>query len=435
MCDHDNEHPEPALFTRGNKQGHSLDKPSATGSRRRRIWDLPHECHCPVVGVCIPLVSLRRIINKAVGGQSVADDYEIHVGAIAECGRRNKVSEALQEELDHRYNRTIQQFRLAKTREAVIRLWINAIDLGDVAGAFWAALTHPRCDTSLQEGLCRDMHMLQHQAGASVRADLSRFNALVEENALLTRELARVQERSTRLMTEKANEIERLNTLLVQVRAESIGKDSGIAFLSADLVALKATMPDLESRTRLQKKVDQMTERQNELESSLREARQKLAETAKLKEARDAIEQTAEMAAGHDAAGVESATVRSFPIALFLQQKTVLCVGGRSGNVPSYRDLIERVGGRFAHHDGGVEDNQSMLDANLAAADLVICQTGCISHNAYWRVKDFCKRTGKRCVFVENPSASSLARGLEQFSQLENQALESEKSDEAADQV
>ena len=41
-------------------------------------------------------------------------------------------------------------------------------------------------------------------------------------------------------------------------------------------------------------------------------------------------------------------------------------------------------------------------------------ETGCISHSAYWRVKDFCKRTGKRCVFIDNPSISSLARGLEE---------------------
>ena len=74
------------------------------------------------------------------------------------------------------------------------------------------------------------------------------------------------------------------------------------------------------------------------------------------------------------------------------------------------------MGGQFAHHDGGLENNHSALDASLAAADLVICQTGCISHNAYWKVKDFCKRTGKRCVFVENPSASFLVRGLEQMS-------------------
>jgi hypothetical protein len=101
--------------------------------------------------------------------------------------------------------------------------------------------------------------------------------------------------------------------------------------------------------------------------------------------------------------------------AIHLQEKLVLCVGGRSGNVANYRDVVERVGGRFSHHDGGLEDSASALDANLAAADLVICQTGCISHNAYWRVKDFCKRTGKRCVFVENPSTSSLERGLAQM--------------------
>ena len=73
---------------------------------------------------------------------------------------------------------------------------------------------------------------------------------------------------------------------------------------------------------------------------------------------------------------------------------------------------IEQAGGQFAHHDGGIDDKHSALDAVLAAADLVICQTGCISHNAYWRVKDFCKRMGKQCVFVDNPSATSFSRSL-----------------------
>lgn len=95
-----------------------------------------------------------------------------------------------------------------------------------------------------------------------------------------------------------------------------------------------------------------------------------------------------------------------------LRDKSVLCVGGRTASVPTYRQLVEYTGGRFSHHDGGEEDSASQLEASLAAADLVICQTGCISHGAYWRVKDHCKRTGKRCVFVDRPSASSLARCL-----------------------
>jgi len=77
-----------------------------------------------------------------------------------------------------------------------------------------------------------------------------------------------------------------------------------------------------------------------------------------------------------------------------------------------YRQLVEQAGGKFLHHDGGLEDRFAQLDSALGAADLVICQTGCISHNAYWRVKDHCKRTGKPCSFVETPSVAGLARGL-----------------------
>ncbi len=50
------------------------------------------------------------------------------------------------------------------------------------------------------------------------------------------------------------------------------------------------------------------------------------------------------------------------------------------------------------------------LDASLAAADLVICQIGCFSRGAFWRVQDHCKRTGKSCVLVEQPDAVRIVR-------------------------
>lgn len=45
------------------------------------------------------------------------------------------------------------------------------------------------------------------------------------------------------------------------------------------------------------------------------------------------------------------------------------------------------------------------FDAGLAEADLVICQAGCVSCGDWWRVKDYCSRTGKQCVLVEQPDA------------------------------
>jgi hypothetical protein len=49
--------------------------------------------------------------------------------------------------------------------------------------------------------------------------------------------------------------------------------------------------------------------------------------------------------------------------------------------------------------------DQPALEASLIAADLVICQTGCLSHGDYWRVQDHCKRTGKACVVTAEPDA------------------------------
>lgn len=40
----------------------------------------------------------------------------------------------------------------------------------------------------------------------------------------------------------------------------------------------------------------------------------------------------------------------------------------------------------------------------------MICQTGCASHGAFWRVEDHCKRTGKTCVLVEQPGALRIVR-------------------------
>lgn len=378
------------------------DANAASGSRRRRLWDLPHACHCPVIGVCLPLNTLRTLVNKTLGGQAQADDYEVHVGAVAECMRRNRLSKRLQDELDRRYAQSIQAFRPAGTAMGIAEMWTAAIRQGDVAGAFWAALTHPRCDDVLQDVLLRDMHMLQHQAGAATRVDIARYKALQQAHADLETETEKVRARHARALAGRQAENERLSAEAAQLRTDAVARQSQLAALEQDLEKLKASLADYAQADRLQKKIELLTARQAELETQNQGLRQQLAQAAKA--------QAAPAPAPAHAVGA----AQDAPAPPRLQDQVVLCVGGRNGNIANYRAAVEDIGGRFAHHDGGLEDKHGALDASLAAADLVICQTGCISHNAYWRVKDFCKRTGKRCLFVENPSTSSLVRELQQ---------------------
>lgn len=375
--------------------------PPARGSRRKRLWEVPRTAHCPVVGVCLPLDTLRRVVNKALGGETIADDYDLHVGIVTECGQRNRLSEAVQRELERRCAHAVRHFGGAKSGDAVMALWKAAVAAGDVAAPLWAALTHPRCSAEMHEQICRDIHMIQHQAGAVVRADVRQLGELARENRDLARELGEARQRLTQSQTERAIEHDRLASQLMQVRAAAIRKDTVIDALRREAASLREAMPELQSRLHLSQRVADLTARNRALDAEVTELRRHLAVAE-----RDAEEAERRAAAARPAAaGPEPEPVR-------LAERSILCVGGRHAHIPIYRDLVERHGGRFSHHDGGIEDNAHRLDASLAAADLVICQTGCLSHNAYWLVKDHCKRTGKRCVYMDQPSVAGFARSL-----------------------
>ena len=380
-------------------------KPAPAGSRRRRLWELDSPAHCPGVGVCLPIAALRRLVDKVLAGQAVADDYDLHCGVIADCRLRTPIAEAVQRELDRRCLLALRQAARAKTTEALAAWWREASQGKDLAGAFWATLTHARCSPALEHQVLGEVHMLQHQVGMARRVDLQHFESLIDENAVLARELGAAQQRSTRQADDHRQRSEQQQAQIVQLRAQLIGRDTSLATLREDLQTLEAAAPGLKSRFELAREGERQIKRIHQLERALLQSQQE-AERQRLR----ANEAAAELQR-RDTAVQPPLQAEADPIARF-GDRAVLCVGGRPASVPVYRQLIERTGGRFLHHDGGEQDNPAKLDSTLAAADLVICQTGCISHDAYWRVKDHCKRTGKRCVFVESPSTAGLKRAL-----------------------
>lgn len=389
------------------------------GSRRRRLWELPHNCHCPVIGVCLPMPVLRKAINRLVGDSVVASDYEWHVSAVNMCTQRTPITEVLERVLDRRYALTITRFKSAKTTEALMHMWKDAITEGKVPGALWASLTHPCCDAALHEDICRDIHMIQHHAGACATADLARQAELEKRCATLQQELAQSKAQHARILADKHAEISRLGRAFMKSQASLLGKDTVIDALRQELDELRHSVPDLDCRVKLKEKNQELASRLQAFRTENEELRQRLKRNGqpdtrlsdKITMSESPYLQIAAEVPGVDAS--EAFNEERASPAASLSEKNVLCVGGRTGSIATYRKIVEDIGGKFAHHDGGLEDSASLLDKSLAAADLVICQTGCIGHSAYWRVKDHCKRTGKQCVFIDNPSASSLARGLD----------------------
>ena len=385
---------------------------SATGGSRRRHLGTAKPCPSPVVGVCLPIPVLRRLLDRRPGGGGPADDYALHCCVITECLHRSPAADSVQRELDRRCATALREAAKAKTGEALAGWWQQASAGKDLAGALWATLGNARCNPVLEACALSDVHMLQHQVGMACRADVQQFNAPVDENAALARELAAAQLRRTRHAEQSTRRSEVQQGQIVQRRAELARRDTTLAALRDDLQALTNAVPGLKSRFEQSREAVQQAERILTLQRALMQARREIG--CQQRRLPDASAEPELRACGLPA--VTAAATATAPMPLDapprLGDRAVRCVGGRTASVPVYRHLFERSGGRFLHHDGGQQDGSARLDATLAAADRVICQTGCISHDAYWRVKDHCTRTGKRCVFVESPSTAGLKRAL-----------------------
>ena len=377
------------------------------GSRRRRLWELTGHAHCPVIGVCLPLPALRRLLAKVDGGTAISDDYELHCTMVSLAKRRGPMAEALQRELDRRYLRPLREAARAKGEAALERWWDEASAGNDLGAALWTTLTHPHCSPALQDRVLGRVHMHQHQVGMVTRVELARFEQLIDENAVLARTLGQAQQRCTRQAAEFARQREQLESELLHSRTALIGSRSELEQARERLAELSAADPDLAARLQLAADKRELQERLLQAQRALQRAQQQLA--AEAERSRELAQALARQAG---AATTEAPAPQPPQAAARLDARSVLCVGGRLASVPIYRRVVERVGARFLHHDGGDEDSQQRLDATLAAADLVICQTGCISHGAYWRVKEHCKRTGKRCLFVEVPSRQAIEQAL-----------------------
>lgn len=206
------------------------------------------------------------------------------------------------------------------------------------------------------------------------------------EHAVLIKEYGKVQQRVSDLADSQASharEVAALQADVMRLRARVIIGTSALLFARQDMAALSEAVPGLPTRLRLARRVEWLSERIQDL---MREG-------------------LARQWRGKGRAGEHAAAA----VPRDLREKAVLCLGhdasGATLAQQAIAQAIERAGGRFLHHVDVTGEDGAALERSLAAADLVICQAGCVSHDAYWRVQDHCRRTGKQCVLVGQPQA------------------------------
>lgn len=382
----------------------------AAPRRRKKLAELPARWHCPLVGTCLAVADMRRLARRAGLDAEAMTDYTLHTVVVGHCAEHGEVARRIQRFLDERYGAAVNRFAKARGEAGVLELWRDALATGEVAGALWAAWSHADLSAEAGTEIYGDLHMLSHQLGAAARADLRRLEQLGKDNVRLRDEAAALRLGLAQAQRERDRERGELERHLADAEARAARLARREAELAAalqsarDYAVLRSRADGLARRVEtLEERNSAIARRANALELALAES------SADLAAAEAALESALGICGDVTSTG---GCGRSCPAEARLVGRCVLCVGGRTGLVDGYRRLVEAGGGRFLHHDGGQEESLHRIDAVVAGADAVVCQAGCVSHAAYWRLKEACKKLDKPCVFLKSPGVTSFARGL-----------------------
>lgn len=381
-------------------------------TRRAKLWELESRFHCLVIGTCLTIEELRRLARKA-GLDTETTDYQLHHDLVQLAGESAAVTRSVHKSLERKFHAVIRRFGACRDAAALAIQWNEEAARGEIAGAFWALITHPLTDAELRQRVYGELHMLSHLAGHSNRstqqqlAGLKRRVAELEEAHAWTAEASRLRikelERLAEALTERAQRVDALERELAATRAQFTALETGQM-----LTQLRA------DNNRLALEFEQALRRAESAEREMSEWTQlALAASAAAAQSAGAAPGCGDHARRYSPQ-CDAANTRGCP-GPDLCGRRILYVGGRERQVARLRTIVEQRNGKLLHHDGGRNEGAARLDALIGAADAVVCPLNCISHDACLRVKRLCKREAKPFVPLRSAGLAGFVEGLREI--------------------
>lgn len=403
--------PVPDLVTQSKKH-----------TSRLKFWEMNSRYHCAALGTCLTLKELRQIGKKAgIRGMSEWSDYEIHVSFIHALDDKCYVSTLVNKLLDKKYKLIISRFSKTKTEQDRFDLWNDAAVIGDIAGAFWALLTHPDTLENTLFQVYGKVHMLSHLSGATARIDMREFHQLEQRNEMLENKIKKNEVNSNKKLDKKDNQLDSIMKQLLKLQTENKSLQSAHIELEtikhSPLVEnlqnqMNKLSIDLKNSLNTAERAEMSEEKWKQRATREQEEKQQLEQQlGNLADEKLSLESTLSSLLGNqqDTAGNCASCPNENPD---LCGRCVLYIGGRSGQYSHFRQLVEQQNGTFIHHDGGREDGHQKLASIVSKADVVLCPLDCVSHTAMNVVKRHCQNNTKQLVFIPHASLSAFSKGL-----------------------
>ena len=305
--------------------------------------------HCSIIGTCLGHSDLLRIGRKnGYAPDANATEYHVHSFFVQCAEEKSRLSRQLHKALDTRYRVAILASNAAQNEEDLNAFWSDAFAGGDIAGAWWALVSHPLTSDELMIRAFGEVHMMSHLTSATHRAVADRLKktklALADAKRRLdsrTRERQRItMQRTTELNDLKLQlrTAEQKNTALQAANDRLCELENGNEIRSIQRHNAKLAT-DLKSAQRSEDRIQQHCKFLEQELSTLRTRYdQAMIRLKALENECSALEATVNSSICHPKEPV-SATMNP----INLQGCRVVYVGGRTSSIDHFRTLTENL--------------------------------------------------------------------------------------------
>lgn len=384
---------------------------------RKKLWDISSDYHCSIVGTCLTLEEAGKILLKA-GFPVTRDttDYAIHGVAVSSASKKNWVSKIIQKTLEAKYKRDINEYSKILNPVDLQSAFKHDLEEGNIPGSYWAVMSHPFSTKEiLQEAFC-EVHMLSHLNGASKAGNIQRVTFLeskvekLEEEKKYYKKHIKSLEKKIEDMKSLVDTVKIKDNAITQYQKEVEDlKNEGTMSRLFDELFIVVNQYETEKHMRV-KSEDSHKQLENEYKGLNRKYSVLKQENEILNKEIYFIEKEL-LTFNNDTSECRHYTnsrCQCRPI----EGKSILYVGGKASAIGHCRVIVEKKGGIFLHHDGGLENNFSMLNKIIGKADAVFCPLDCISHNACQQIKKICKQSNKELKLLRSSGVSTFTREL-----------------------
>jgi hypothetical protein len=365
--------------------------------KRLKIWEIPANWLCSVIGTCLTPVDIEQIMKRsAMRFRDGAYDYEIHGYVVGQAAEDGRVGREINKALDQKYGALLRKVAGEHDETRLAALWDELCGRGLVAGAYWAFISQAHVPDWLKTHAFGEVHMLSHFMGGFNRQSAKELWLSERQITQLADKLARHRRRAEADLAERDRRIAELEQELQQTRhrlADSYREH---------------TRRNARSAAGWQSRLDRGQRRLTAARARLRAVEEENQRLGALVDALADIAPPASLPRATDHSATDHETeARELPGAC------ILYVGGRCHLLPHLRARAEARAAQLLHHDGGRGETLQALESLVDRADIVFCPIDCISRHACLKAKHLCRRLAKPFVPLRSSSASCFARAIE----------------------